>query len=329
MTINGQKVALHTSSGVQIFNGIDAFTSAHNAASNGDTIYLSGGTFNAPSAITKKLYIYGAGHYNDSTQVTGKTFIKGDLTLRENTDGIHIEGIDFTNSFILAFNIHDTVNNINIAYSKISGSLSLGSNANTYSNNFLLLNSVVVGGIDFTHSTNAAVLNSIIQGKIDNSNRVNYENNILFYSYPSAQGSYYYTINGNNNIIKNNIFFTNQAYTGVNGDGNQLYNNLFTSSNPNFGSSSTAIGNYTGISVNNIFVSNTLYVFDYASDYHLKYPDTYTGTDDTEVGIYGGTYPYKEGAVPSNPHFQYQNIGSASTSDGKLHIDIKAAAQDR
>ena len=96
MTMYGQKAALHTASGVQIFNGSNAFINAHNAASSGDTIYLSGGTFYANFDITKPLYIYGAGHYLDSTQATGKTFISGNLILDRNTDGTYIEGIDLT-----------------------------------------------------------------------------------------------------------------------------------------------------------------------------------------------------------------------------------------
>ena len=241
MTMYGQKAALHSSSGVQIFNGSNAFINAHNAASSGDTIYLSGGTFYAGISITKPLYIYGAGHYLDSTQATGKTILNGDLLIREHTDGLHIEGIDLTNNFTLAFNTPDTVNNITIAYSKISGSLSLGTNTNTYSNNFLLLNSVVVGVVDFTRATNAAVFNSIIQNRCTNSNGVNYETNILFYSH-----NYYCAILGDNNILKNNIFFTEyELGSGVNGNGNQFYNNLFLFPNPQFGGSYTASGNFT------------------------------------------------------------------------------------
>ena len=54
----------------------------------------------------------------------------------------------------------------------------------------------------------------------------------------------------------------------------------------------------------------------------------YTGTDDSQIGIYGGVYyPYKEGAVPSNPHIQLQNI-APSTTNGLLNVQIKAVAQE-
>ncbi len=325
MTTYGQKAALHTASGVQIFNGSNAFVNAHNAASSGDTIYLSGGTFYTPSSITKTLYIYGAGHYVDSTQATGKTFISGNLILDRNTDGTYIEGIDLTGEVRLQFSTPDTINNISLAYCKISGNINLSYSGNIYSNNFVLIRSVVMGEINFTRATNAAVYNSIIQGRITNSNGILYENNILFYSF-SLYG--YCTITGDNNIIKNNIFFKNETTSGVGGNGNQLFNNLFTATTPSFGVSYTASGNYYPVNIDSVFVNNNIYTFDYSKNYHLKHPDTYIGTDGTQIGIYGGTFPYKEGAVPSNPHIQLKNVAPTSDSNGQLQIEFKISAQD-
>jgi hypothetical protein len=324
MTIYGQKVALHTATGVQIFNGSNAFTNAHNSASSGDTIYLSGGTFYAPSQITKPLYIYGAGHYLDSTQATGKTIINGDLNIREHTDGLHIEGIELTGTFRLYFNAQDTVKNITISYSKINGNIELGYGSYTYTNNFVLLRSIVLGSVDFTRATNATIFNSFLQDRCSGSNGVNYENNIWFFS-----NIYYTAISGDNNIFKNNIFFSQYQYSsGVAGNGNQFYNNLFLFPSPSLGGSYTASGNYLNVVPDSVFVGNTLYSFNYASNYHLKHPDLYIGTDGTQVGIYGGTFPYKEGAVPSNPHIQLKNIAPTSDANGNLQIEFKISAQD-
>lgn len=324
MTMYGQKAARHTASGVQIFNGSNAFVNAHNAASSGDTIYLSGGTFYANFDITKPLYIYGAGHYLDSTQATGKTILNGYLNIKEHTDGTYIEGIDLTGEVRLQFSSADTVSNITLAYCKISGNINLSYTSNTYTNNFVLIRSVVIGDINFTRATNAAVFNSILQNRCISSNGVLYENNICFFSH-----NYDWAISGDNNILKNNIFFTEYEHgSGVNGNGNQLYNNLFLFPNPPFGGSYTASGNYIDVSADSVFVNNTLYSFNYASDYHLKYPDIFIGTDSTQIGIYGGTFPYKEGAVPSNPHIQLKNVAPTSDSNGHLQIEFKISAQD-
>lgn len=324
MTMYGQKAALHTSSGVQIFNGSNAFINAHNAASSGDTIYLSGGTFYAGISITKPLYIYGAGHYLDSTQATGKTILNGDLLIREHTDGLHIEGIELTGYINVECSTNDTVNNISIAYSKINSYIQLGAYSGSYTNNFVLMRSVVIGYIDFTRATNAAVFNSILQNRCVSSNGVNYENNIWFYSSNANN-----VILGDNNILKNNIFFSQYQYSsGVSGNGNQFYNNLYLFPSLSFGGTYTASGNYKNVSIDSVFVNNTLYSFNYASDYHLKYPDIFIGTDGTQVGIYGGIFPYKEGAVPSNPHIQMKNISPTTDNNGNLHIEFKISAQD-
>ncbi len=325
MTLNAQKVALHSSSGIHIFNGSNGFVDAYNAASAGDTIYLSGGGF-MTTPIDKQLCIFGAGHYVDSTRATGKTIMNGNFCLTDSADGAYIEGIDITGDFEFTTSLGNSIDNVTLAYSKVSGNLSLNDNGATSSTNFALLRSVVVGSANFSNSINAAALSSIIQGRIDDSEGILYENNILFYSYGSTT---YATINGDNNTIKNNIFFCKSSnYSGVKGAANQLYNNLFTSSSPQFGGSSTAEDNYYTIPEADVFVNHLTYIFDYDSDFHLQTPATYFGTDNSPVGIYGGSFPYKEGAVPSNPHIQLKNVSSTSDADGNLQIEFKIRAQD-
>lgn len=322
---NGQKVALHSTAGIQHFNGSNGFIEAYNAASPGDTVYLPGGSFNTVQ-IDKQLYIFGAGHYVDSTQATGKTVINGNLRLKDNAGSTHIEGIDITGHFEFASSPGNSVNNVTLAYSKVSGSLSLNANGSASSGNFTLLRSVVMGTSNFSNAVNTAVFSSFLVDRVYNSYGVLYENNILFYSYGSTT---YPTIGGDNNIIKNNIFFCpSNKYAGVGGYANQLFNNLFTSNGPMFGNSATVNGNYHPVPEDEVFVNNLVHNFNYEGNYHLQDPDTYTGTDGTAVGIYGGLFPYKEGAVPSNPHIRFKNIAPASDTDGNLQIEFIIQAQD-
>jgi hypothetical protein len=46
------------------------------------------------------------------------------------------------------------------------------------------------------------------------------------------------------------------------------------------------------------------------------------------VGIYGGLFPYKEGAVPLNPHISLKNIAPQTDVNGDLNIQLKVNAQD-
>ena len=98
LNINAQKVALHSGGNVSIFNGTTALVDAYNQSVNGDTIYLPGGGFTAPTTINKKLTIYGAGHYVDSTQATGKTFWNGALNFGVDADQFTIEGVNLASN---------------------------------------------------------------------------------------------------------------------------------------------------------------------------------------------------------------------------------------
>ncbi|OPZ96628.1 MAG: hypothetical protein BWY70_01710 [Bacteroidetes bacterium ADurb.Bin408] len=70
--------------------------------------------------------------------------------------------------------------------------------------------------------------------------------------------------------------------------------------------------------------------FSYTYNYHLS--DTSVaigaGMNGTDCGIYGGDNPYKDGAVPLNPHIQFKQIPTATDSQGKLNIQVKVSAQE-
>jgi hypothetical protein len=71
--------------------------------------------------------------------------------------------------------------------------------------------------------------------------------------------------------------------------------------------------------------------FSYTNNYHLKTTSNghNAGNDGTDVGLYGTLIPYKESAVPFNPHISSKTIGTVTTPTGTLNVDIKVSAQDR
>ncbi|MCB2220223.1 MAG: hypothetical protein KQI35_07515 [Bacteroidetes bacterium] len=323
ISLSAQKVALHSSSGIQHFNGSNAFVEAYNASTNGDTIYLPGGGFTSPSTIDKSLFVIGAGHYPDSTVATAKTFINGNIILSDNADGFRLEGVDINGS--ISFDNNEAVNNVIIKYCNISNDLNVAGNLSNPSYNLTIINSVFASGYFYlSNAQNAGIFNSIIQGRILNSYGNLFENNILMWTYTGVSG--YYTLNGDNNVCNNNIFLNagNKSFSGVS---NQIYNNLFVTT-PSMGTTPIASGNYYPVAQSSIFISQSGYIFDYTHNYHLQDPGTYLGVDNTEIGLYGGTLGYKEGAVPSNPHFQNQNIAPTTNTSGLLNIQVSAAAQD-
>jgi hypothetical protein len=325
ISVNAQKVALHTTSGEQFFNGTAGFVNAYNAATAGDTIYLPGGGFTSPNTISKQLMIYGTGHYPDSTSATSKTIVIGSINLTGDADGFHIEGVEFTGGLTTSAN--EAVDNILIKYCRFLGALNIQGNLTNPSLNFTIINSVVHGALILTNAQNAGVFNSIFQADIQNTYGNIFQNNIFLLNNYSVS-TYRYTIIGDNNTLENNVFIRTRDRE-IAGTSNILNNNITPKTVPFWGTTPTESGNYINIPVENIFVNQTGNVFDYTHNYHLQLPETYLGVDGTQVGLYGGIFGYKEGAVPSNPHFSKKNIAASTGADGLLHIEINAAAQEK
>ncbi|HOU95281.1 MAG TPA: hypothetical protein PLN06_01465 [Bacteroidales bacterium] len=319
ITINAQKAALHSPTNVQLFTGVNAFINAYSASVSGDTIYLSGGSFAVPATIDKKLLIFGAGHYPDSTVVTGRTVLQSTLNLGENADGFHLEGIEINGDLI--FTNDKDINNVTVKYCKINN-VKIDGTTNPSTNLLFIRN--VVNSFMLRNAIYVLISNNII-GSISESYGNTISNNIYLSSVYGGYG-WYYLFGRDNNTIINNIFLETYG-TGVSGSGNIFRNNLFVTSTPEYGTSPTESGNYTGVLQADIFVNQTGQTFNYTHDYHLKNPGIYIGTDGTQVGIYGGTYPYKDGGVPSNPHIRFENI-APTTNNGILNVEIKVSAQD-
>jgi hypothetical protein len=314
-------VALHKATGTEIFTGVDPFKAAYAASVAGDTIYLSGGSFVAPTNFEKQLYIYGVGHFPDSTAATTPTSITGDFNLTENADNFYLEGVNLKNNFYTATNAD--VDAFTVRRTRIDGNVVIQGTA-VNCTNITFIECFFNGSVSLQNTTNSAIFNSIFNNIIGSSNANVFKNNILLYN-----SSNYAFSSSNNNEISNNIIFATYANRIASGNGNTFKNNLFVSGAPDFGSSPTLINNYIGISQATIFINQTGNVFSYDHDYHLQDPATYLGADDpaTQVGIYGGAFPFKTASVPITPHISKQNISSSTNNSGQLQINITVNAQ--
>jgi len=54
----------------------------------------------------------------------------------------------------------------------------------------------------------------------------------------------------------------------------------------------------------------------------------YLGTDGTQIGIYGGSQPFKEKGMPSNPQVTEKIISTETDTNGNLQINITVKTQD-
>lgn len=319
-SLNAQIIALHSASGVQIFKGNTALASAYTSAQNADTLYLSGGVFFPPTNFDKQITIIGAGHYVDSTLTTGKTFISGNVTLRENADQFYIEGLEITGN--LTFTTNHSVNFAKVMRCKITGNTDILGDLTNPSNNLTLIGNVFIGSVNLQNTADVLISNNIFQNMLNNTNGNQINNNVFL---GGGYASTWCVFNGNNNFLNNNIFLYLNGVTYT--SGNTYNNNLFVMLNPAYGTSATVFNSYVDVPQASIFVDQTGTAFNYAHNYHLQSPASYPGTDGTEVGIYGGTFPYKEGAVPMNPHIQTKNISAKTNASGELNVNISVGAQ--
>ena len=145
-------------------------------------------------------------------------------------------------------------------------------------------------------------------------------------------GSSYVINNCNFCQFVNNVFSWSQ---GISNSFNcNFQNNLFQSTLPFDPVTQTHTGtnNITGVGTSNVYQSIAVnnYTFDFANDYHLQAgsPGIGAATDGTNIGIYGTSLPYKEGAVPYAPHIQSASIDNEAVG-GNLGVQIKVAAQER
>ncbi|HOP04765.1 MAG TPA: right-handed parallel beta-helix repeat-containing protein [Tenuifilaceae bacterium] len=317
---------------------------AIDAASPEDTILVSGSeTYyynDTPGdyiTINKKLTLIGAG-YNPYTQYRLASKLYG-VYFTSDVD-------DPSQSTIMGFYINGniSVNGSGINYIQILRNRIIGSiffNNGTYENwnHWTIRNNIIYeiwAQTTATSLTNSNFENNIITGRLYNLNSASiiFSNN-LFKRY-SASGEY---------------FFSSLTYC-------QFINNIFLGgilsgvSNATF--TNNIIYGYYGISLDcgvndctgNIVDSDPLFVdgggiysyFNYSYDYHLDTgsPGLSAGTDGTDIGIYGGLYPFPGGelvpwqtsAMPTLPQIYKMNVLNPTLPiNGTLQVKIEATSQ--
>lgn len=320
--INAQNpiTTLEHAGNTTVFYGQNSLVDAYNASANGDDIYLSTGYFTAPSTIAKGIKIIGAGHFPDSLNVAKRTFILSELNINAGADSLRLEGMYINGG--INYGRENSINYVKVIRCRFERVLSYSATVNASKNNCSFEECFIGGDMYFSGNENNILISKcVINGGIFDIKNAFINNNIMLRSGYSL----FYRVNSctvNNNII---------LYDGGNGlmeqcTGNVFNNNLFVR-NEELGINSSS-HNYIGISQNNIFINQTGNAIDYNHDYHLKSPAAYVGTDGTQIGIYGGTIPFKDKGLPSNPQIITKNVGTQTDANGNLQISFSVKAQD-
>jgi hypothetical protein len=306
--------ALQHNGATQIFYGQNSFVEAYNVSVKGDTLNLSAGYFNAPASIGKGVKIIGSGHFPDSTGVVVKrTKILSGLNIAKGADSLHLEGLYIEGNILYAN--ESSISYVRVLRCKFYNAYSNSSSVLAGRNFCSFEECYCPGSISFSgYGDNLLIKHCIVSQISDIGGNSIIDGNIIL----RLDG--YSLMNVNSSLIRNNIMTSrNSALYGC--TQNVFYNNIMFS---DFGTNSYS-NNYALISSSEIFV-NPSEDF-YTSDYHLKNPEKYIGTDGTQIGLYGGTTPFKEKGLPSNPQIVKKNIGEQTDANGNLNVNVTVKAQ--
>lgn len=328
----------------------DSIYKAHDAASPGDTILVSGSqTSYGIIYIKKRLVLIGAGfepnNFNEFETNINQVYFDT-LPGLSGASGSEIFGF-----YIYWLRWNTNINNIKIHRNYIF-SVNV---QNTPSKNLLFCNNIFI-------KTNG---NVSLLGGITNTINVMIANNIFcMYKYDYGISSTGYDCISNANkttIILNNLFSpTTSGYINTNGmfcgcDSATIVNNIFFyrttdggnncvfANNIGYGIPNIVNGTNTG--GNNIIADpKFIYVvpnnaFNYTNNYNLQAtsPGKNAGTDNTDIGIYGGPYPFPQGygasyrnaPMPAIPIIQSFNVNNSYIpQNSTLSITLKARKGD-
>lgn len=328
-------IAVEHSSSTTFHSSLD---SALAYSSNGDNIYLPGGTFSATGLIIdKSVHIIGVGYNPDSSQSTSPTLLIGDINIESTASNGSIMGL------LIQGKVYFNYDNLNVNNYKISRCYLLGGLIYfpypNNSQNIILTENIIDGAYSpYLGSSYHSILgrgalifcyNNIFNRYISavGENSV-FKNNIFL-----CVDNYYGILSSNKIIIENNVFFLH-SFTSI--TNSSIKNNSFRFSltngydgNFNFLSNNkynSADSIFIGIPNSNLFLFTNVLKVDFRLTSYSSGKNA--GTDGTDIGIYGGLYPWKVGGLPNTPHIQYKTLKGTTESDGKLKVNIKVKAQD-
>lgn len=324
------------------------FNEAYTVANDGDIIQLPAGYFKLDSIINKKLHIIGVG-YNDAIRgAKGVTRVEK-IELDTNSSGGSLQGLECNEIYSRAHGNTYAGERSGVQDYLIKRCKLQYVNTEGYkfqkSSNVCLQECLVVPGNDqfvlIALWENSKIENCILyaKGKIHN-------------GYHSIRTDFYIesgivsnciimnidtTTNAEDRILPEichnhpNLTFENNIFVGsVDGDNSKFVNNIFT------GELKLRDDNVYGKDLNNKYMKAAEAFLGYkdnedfnifTTDFHLtdKAKNAIKPADGTEVGIYGGAYPFK--ILPVIPHIHKAKINTKTNAKGQLKVEFEVEAQ--
>lgn len=299
MAQDSRVATLQHGTNIKAYYGPDALVEAHKGAVDGDIITLSAGQFNF-TGVSKAISIRGEG--------MDKTALKG-----SSNSSIYVS-VPQESSYTLALEGLAVEHSSNLYFSGVSGNeqlliskcrIGVNSSFQFSSCNTVIMQSIIKNYIQANKNANVVGINSILNsiggvGRFDLQNC--YVEGTLSMTYSSVKNC---IISGVCTVNETNTTSHCLVKEGSEGFADSWYIKTVAPDPDPWGET-------PGVAVwDNLFTSN----------YHLTEEAalTYLGTDGSQVGIYGGMYPYD--TTPDYPVVKSLDV-IGSHKDGKLNIQI-------
>ena len=309
---------------ISTYYGFDALGNAYIAATDGDVITLSKGTFRSTHYLQKSIAIRGAGCFNISQDNIESTIIMGEINFTG--ENLNIEGVLFNDDVYMNLpSEHRTL--INSKFSNcFFKSRCLNYNGDpSFSNIFThcyLSDLANLSGENTFISCVACFSNSSNGSGVGGDYCVYNFNNCIIY--PFGNGSYehscYYSTFRNCIILKNNDIVFNAIEPSY---GAIAYNCISVGNEDIFSEQIITTNKTVDLPLSSIF--KTYEGSGISLEQRFELTDSaatvFLGGDGTQVGIYGGVFPFNP--APSYPVISKFDVSNKTDADGKIRVSIE------
>lgn len=312
------------------YYGANAFVEAHNAAETGDMITLSAGNFNT-CEISKLITVHGAGVRQDTTvNDRTKSVFLGSFTFNcpgNEMEHLIMEGIYFSANIdywrLSHAEFFRCIFNDLTPWHSGSWNSTYGMGTGDMSNCKFINCRILTISTRYTYgygdSCNVCLYNSIVYNTAGLSKPNDTEKNIIAYNSfivcENIQCSNFYNcvIAGRPGCVPQETCTLYNCVMAKNGYEGSLLENAFHRDCIEVDTVSQIFENYTGEFYDEHFILND------------EISSSIQGTDGTEVGIYGGMYPFYD--IPKYMILRRCTVGSRTTDDGHLSVDIEVVTE--
>lgn len=309
-----QLATLKHNGNISVYYGANAFVEAHNAASNGDTINLSDGNFNSVT-VRKSLVVRGSGANADTARQSDGTRFNNAFKVQPSADTSYFEAEGI--AFRFSFEIGDGTSSFNRDKGRVKFTKCIIKSLRTYHKELFVSNSIIIGVNMYNTAENPARFYNCI---LNTTPEKSYCDNCIIGSSSHIETSNPFNFN-NCVIIRNNTTQTDFSFANA-------YNSIICGFTTSFGTNNTFMNvtdvfetwNGTFYEVGNNNFANWAFNLD---TFKLKenVANTILGNDGTQVGIFGGAYPFD--FTPSYTVIKRLNVSQRTNAEGMLGIEVE------